>query len=420
MSQTSYTQFLSANKRFLFFGFVAGFGSSFGQTFFIGLFGPHLQAEFDLSHTAWGSIYLAGTLASATVLPWTGKLIDRVELRRYTTLVLLCGVAACFYFSLVNGPIMLIIGIFLLRQTGQGLTSHISMTSMARYFDKQRGRAIAVATSGFACGEALLPLTVVLLIVNFGWRITYVGVAIVLFVVGLPLVRWLLHDHAARDRQQAQAAAAITTDAERAALQRSWSRSEVLRDVRFYLLVPAVSSLSVIGTAMFFHHLNLADAKGWSHEWVTGNYVVYSAATTVTALVSGTWVDRVGATKLVPLMPIPILIALVIVATFDSPYTVWFYFVAMGLSTGLYFTSVTAMWAELYGVGYIGAIKAMVTSIGVFGSAVGPVILGALMDLGLHITDVCMLFAAFAGAGSLLAYTGIRRPAAQSSLLSGT
>jgi MFS family permease len=409
MAQSSYVQLLNDNRRFLFFGFIAAFGSSFGQTFFIGVFGPHLQQEFGLSHTAWGFIYLTGTLASAAVLPWSGKLIDRVPLRRYSTYAVALGIAACCFFSLISGPVMLVAGIFFLRQTGQGLTSHIAMTSMARYFDKQRGRAIAIATTGFACGEALLPLPAVLLIASIGWRSTYIAAAIVLLVIGLPLIRWLLTDHDARDKRLQDATNAVTTADDRAAVQRSWSRSEVLRDKRFYLLIPAVTGPSIIGTAMFFHHLNLADAKGWSHEWVTGSYLVYSMATTIAALISGTIVDRVGAKWLVPLMPIPLLVALVIVATFDSPYTIWLYFVTFGLSSGLYFTSVTAMWAELYGVGYIGAIKAMVTSVGVFGSAIGPVFMGGLMDLGLHITDVCLIFAVFSGVGSLLAYTAIIR-----------
>ena len=409
MPQSSYLQFINCNRRFLFFGFIAGFGSSFGQTFFIGVFGPHLQQEFSLSHTAWSSIYLAGTLASAAILPWSGKLIDRVNLRRYSTVAACLGIAACLYFSLVSGPLLLIIGIFFLRQTGQGLTSHIAMTSMARYFEAQRGRAIAIATTGFACGEALLPLPAVLLIAAIGWRWTYVGVALMLLLVGVPLIRWLLKDHEERDRRLADSSNAVTTDAERAALRRSWSRSEVLRDRRFYLLIPAVTGPSVIGTAMFFHHLSLADAKGWSHEWITGSYVVYSAATTIAALVSGSIVDRVGATRLVPLMPVPLLLALVVVATLDSPYAAWLYFGIFGLSSGLYFTSVTAMWAELYGVGYIGSIKAMVTSFGVFGSAIGPVFMAGLMDLGLHVTDVCLLFALISGAGTLLAYTAIRQ-----------
>ena len=76
----SYFDFVLSNRRFVGFGFFVAFASSFGQTYFIGVFGPELRAEFALSHTDWGVIYMIGTLASACVLPWTGKLLDDTDL----------------------------------------------------------------------------------------------------------------------------------------------------------------------------------------------------------------------------------------------------------------------------------------------------------------------------------------------------
>ena len=407
MPNPSYLGFVFENRRFLLFGFFTAFGSSFGQTFFIGIFGPHLQSEFGLSHTLWGTIYLVGTLGSAALLPWTGKLIDRVALPVYSRWVSLSLAGACVFFALVSGPLMLVVAIFLLRQAGQGLTSHIAMTSMARYFSAGRGRAIAIATAGFSTGEALLPFLAVVLIAAIGWRYTYVVGAVALILVGMPVLRWLLRGHAERDDRLHQEAQAQSSEDTQVSVKESWSRSEVLRDPRFYLLVPAVTGLSIVGTALFFHHLNLADYKGWSHEWMTGSYVVYSIATVLTALISGSLVDRFSAARLIPFMPLPMLVALAIVAVADSKFVLWVYFTTFGICTGMYFISVTAMWAEIYGVAYIGAIKSMVSSVSVFGSAVGPVIMGGLMDLGLAITHVCMLFAAYMGVSGVLAYVAV-------------
>ena len=84
------------------------FSSSFGQTYFIGVFGPELRAEFDLTHTAWGAIYMTGTLCSALVLPFTGKLIDRIDLRAYAGVVSVALALACVGISSVLGPITLL------------------------------------------------------------------------------------------------------------------------------------------------------------------------------------------------------------------------------------------------------------------------------------------------------------------------
>ena len=142
-SFAAYVDVAAEHRRFLSFGFVLAFSSSFGQTYFIGIFGPGVQNAFDLSHTAWGTIYMIGTLGSALLLPWTGKLIDRLELRIYTAAVCALLIAACAFMAMVTGPVMLVVAIFLLRQSGQGLISHVAITSMARYFDTGRGRAIA-------------------------------------------------------------------------------------------------------------------------------------------------------------------------------------------------------------------------------------------------------------------------------------
>ena len=184
-----------------------------------------MRSEFGLSHTSWGFIYLVGTLASALLLPFSGRLIDTMDLRVFTTLVCIMMVFAGLFTALVNGPVMLVIAIFLLRQSGQGLMSHTSLTSMARYFEAGRGRALAVATIGFAAGEAVLPRFAVFTIDQIGWRWTYALVAVLVAVVLIPLVFWLLAGHDERHRQHQQRLA--KRSATREGVQ-SWTRAEVL------------------------------------------------------------------------------------------------------------------------------------------------------------------------------------------------
>ena len=81
--------FFTENGKLLSFGFFMTLASSFGQTYFISIFGPEIQAEFGLSHTLWGTVYLIGTLCSALLLTYSGSLIDRYNLKHYTIFVLL-------------------------------------------------------------------------------------------------------------------------------------------------------------------------------------------------------------------------------------------------------------------------------------------------------------------------------------------
>lgn len=407
MPFAAYVEFAAAHRRLVAFGILTTFSSSFGQTYFVGIFGPAIQSEFGLSHTTWSTIYMLGTLGSAALLPWTGKQIDRVDLRLYTALVGVLAVTACVVAALAIDPLMLIAAIFLLRQSGQGLMSHVGITSMARYFDTGRGRAIAIATMGFAAGEAVLPLSAVLMIAALGWRWSYAVSAMALAFVLIPAALWLLKGHVTRHRAfLVERASPRVSEISRS---RSWTRAEMLRDPRFYLLMPGVLAPSVILTAMFFHHLNLADAKGWSHAWITGSYAIYALAVIVTSLVAGYAIDRYGAARLVPTMLVPLIAAMVVVAQLQDPWIAWPYMFLIGVSTGVAHTAVSAMWAEIYGVDHLGAIRSFATSVGVFGSALGPVALGGLMDLGVRIETGCLLFAVYATIGTLLMAMGLSR-----------
>ena len=402
----AYRQLFVTNSRLVVFSFVMALYSSFGQTYFIGVFGPQIQAEFGLSHTLWGSIYLAGTLASALLMPFTGALIDRFSLSGYALAVGLALVAACAYISVVAGPMMLVLAIFLLRHSGQGLASHVSITSMARYFDRERGRAIAVASLGYSVGEAVLPFLAVLLITMVGWRWTYGSAAILIGLTLIPATVWLLSNH---DRFHRRYLSQLSSKENPAAPDVvSWTRGQVLRDPRFYVMSPGLLSSPMIGTAFFFHHLNVAHAKGWSGEWITGTYIFYALAGIITVLLAGPLVDRFQAVRVIQVMLIPMVGACFMLAVADHAFWVIPYMVMMGIHTGLIHTSASALWAELYGPKYLGAIKSLYLALMVFASAVGPVVMGMLMDAGFSIYWICIFFGIFISAGALLIVVALR------------
>ena len=113
--------FVRADPRLLAFGLLLTLGSSFGQTWFIALFSAEIRAAFAIGNGEFGAIYSAGTLASALLLTWSGHWIDRLDLRRWTTIVIVFSALACVAMALVQGVWMLVVVVFLLRYLGQGL-----------------------------------------------------------------------------------------------------------------------------------------------------------------------------------------------------------------------------------------------------------------------------------------------------------
>ena len=408
MLASGYLGFARANARFLAFGFTMTFASSVGQTFFIGVFGPAVRADFGLSHTGWSAIYMAGTLLSAALLPWTGPLIDRLALRTYTALVCVALVAAAAFMAAVPTAGLLVLATFLLRQTGQGLASHVGTTSMARYFDADRGKAVALASLGFAVGEAVLPFLAVLAIAALGWRATYGGAAAVLALCLLPAALWLLRRHEGRHREHL---ARLARQDHGGGERPSWSRGQVLRHGRFYLLLPAVLAPAFIATALFFHHLVLAEAKGWGAAWITGSYWIYALGTVLASLSAGPLIDRITAARVLPGFLLPLALGLLLVWAFDDALWALPYLFLLGLTSGITYTAATAFWAEVYGVRHLGAIRSLVVSLSVFASALGPLAMGALMDAGVSVEAVCALFAlycVFATGAMILALAGFK------------
>jgi MFS family permease len=384
-----YWQFARAHPRFLGFGFLLAFLSSPGQTYFIGVFGPEIQALFDLDSGSWGRIYMAGTLLSAVVITWSGTLIDRIDLRLFTALTLLGLVFACLFIGSVSSTAMLVLAVFMLRQFGQGLTSHAGITSMARYHGTDRGKAIAFAAIGFSLGEALLPLIALYSIQIWGWRETYFGTAV--FVsLAIPVVLWLLKGHQIR---HARLLKSLNDPTFKGTRQVGHTRQQMLSESHFYLMLPSMIAPSMILTAIFFFPAEIARAKGWSSLWVTGNYWAYSIATVVTVISSGVLVDRYTARRVVPPFLLPLAVALALLTISDQRFMVWPFMLLMGISSGLYFTGFSALWAELYGARYLGAIRSVINAVMVFSSALGPALVGVLLTRGIAFEQISLILA---------------------------
>ncbi len=384
-----YWHFARAHSRFLSFGFFLAFLSSAGQTYFIGVFGPEIQSEFGLDAGSWGRIYMMGTLASALIINWSGTLIDRFDLRLFTAFSLLGLSIACLLMSSVTTPLLLVLAIFMLRQFGQGLTSHAGITSMARYHSADRGKAIALAAIGFAFGEAALPLLAVFAIEFWGWRHTYAGVALVV-LVSMALALWLLKGHSLRHASHSKV---MDSNADSESDSYHYTRKQMLSEPRFYFMLPAMIAPSLIVTAMFFFPAEIAKAKGWSNLWVTGHYWVYSLTAVTVTVSSGVLIDRFSARQVVPGFLIPLTFALFVLTLSDHRFIVWPFMLLMGASSGLYFTGLSALWAELYGAKHLGAIKSLTNAVMVFSSALGPALVGSLLNWQIAFNSICLMFA---------------------------
>ncbi len=382
----SYVELVKQHGRFIGFGLTLTFLSSFGQTFFVALFNDSLREEFGLTHTQIGSYYSLATLASALSIAWLGRMVDTIDLRVFTSVV--CGALSLAAFGMASVPsATLLIGVFfVLRLTGQGLLSHTALTSMSRYFEETRGKAMSLAGLGYPLGEAVLPVLAVALMGAVGWRNVWAGIGVFMALIALPLALVLLRGHTARHALHLEVVdrAALHGSGSGAARgQSQWTLHEVLRDVRFALLLPVVVSPGFIVTGFFFHQNHLVETKGWSVGWFATCFAIYAAGQVASGIAAGPLVDRYSGKRLLSVFALPMAAGLTALALSDAVAVAAVFMLGSGITAGLNPTVVGSMWAELYGARHLGAIRAMGTSIMVLGTAASPALMGALIDGGL-------------------------------------
>ena len=396
-----YLRFLIDNRLFLLAGFLLTFTSSYGQTYFISLFAGEIKTEFGLSDGHWGGIYTIGTTLSAITMIWAGALTDRFRVRHLSLSVMLLLAAACIAMSLVSTGVLLILVIYALRLTGQGMMSQLGAVAMSRWFIATRGRAISLASMGFAVGQAVLPIIFVGLLVNFDWRSLWVLAALCV-ILTIPVMQILL-------RQERTPQSMSETTQSLGMQNKHWTRGDLLKHPLFYMLVPLIVGPAAWGTALFFQQVHLTEVKGWSLASFVALMPVYTLSTIAFTFITGWAVDRFGVKWIVPFQMLPFAVSFCILAFAETIIMAGLGLVIFGIGQGMQSTATTAFWAVFYGTRHLGAIKAAAAALMVLGSAIGPGITGALIDLGIDFPDQMIPIAIFYLAGALLAGLGILR-----------
>jgi MFS family permease len=394
----SWIHFFRANKSLSSFGLLLTFFSSFGQTFLLSLYVPDILAAFDLTNSAFGSIYAIATLFSALCLTWAGRYIDSINLRTFSWLVTAGLVVSLLIFSQANHFVWLIVGLWGLRLSGQGLMSHTAVTTMARYFDHVRGKAISIATLGHPAGEALWPIIIALGIQFLGWRETLIdsALAVVLIVPGaIYFLLWGVSTNPTELHNSPITQADKEGNSSSSQPTAGISYRQLLKSKAFWLLAPGVFSLSFLNTAFFFYQLPLAESKGWSAAWVATSFTAFAFASATSMLMAGQLVDRWSAARMFPFYLFPFLAAIGLVILSDSAWITPVYLILIGISSGFGSTIKSALQAELFGTTFLGTVRSLFTALMVVSTALGPAAFGLLLDAGLSFEEVLMVAAVF-------------------------
>jgi predicted MFS family arabinose efflux permease len=376
---------LSLNKKVIIFGFIFTFFSSFGQSFFLGLFNAPIRNELGISHGQFGTIYASATICSSLLLIWLGKKIDDYRIINYSFFVITLLFFSSLTFSFINSIYFLAFGIFLMRLSGQGLMSHASTTTISRFFEKSRGKALSTVWFGLSTAEFILPVLVTYFFVIYSWRTVWQGIAL-LIILFLPFVILNTIKSINLDSREID----INPNLKKIKIQ-SWRRKDVIKDYRFYIVSLNMLAMPWMATGIFVYQSFIAESKMWDLYTIPKAFMVYSITSILTLFSSGYLVDKFTSRKLIPIMNIPLLLAMIVLFYNQHEMYAYVFLGLVGISNGFGNILGSSTWAEIYGVKYIGSIKALTTAFMVFATAFGTAVFGVLIDRGFTIENIAFI-----------------------------
>ncbi|MGM0608861.1 MAG: MFS transporter [Candidatus Muiribacteriota bacterium] len=369
----NYIQYYLKNKNVLTTGFILNFFSSYGQTFFISLYVPHIIKDLGIASGISGFLYGAATILSSITIIFVGKYIDTIDIRIYTVLTAILAVGSGLFLSFSFNIYIFFLGLWGLRLAGQGLMSHISLTAISKIYNETRGRALSIVSLGYPVGEALLPTIVGFKISNFGWRNSMLINSITIFCVLIPVILFFMKNPTFKK---------INNISRFDSRKNKFSRSFLLKDSKFYILAANYCVLPMIITGLFFYQVILAEEKGWGIEVITTAFIFFALSRVIFSLYSGKLIDKFKAVNVFPFHLLPFAIGLFVIGFIDHQIAAYLYLFFSGITMGLSNIVKSALIAEIYGTEFLGSIRAVFATTMVLSTALGPVIFGFMMDSG--------------------------------------
>lgn len=376
-------RFIHQHGSHLGFGAILMAMSSFGQTYFVSLYGQDWRQAFGLSDGGLGGLYAAGTVMSALTLTWAGRLIDYTTTRKFTLAVTFLLTVACLLVSGAQTAWMLCAGFYLLRLGGQGLMVHTALTATARQFPLDAGKALGAIAMSLSLAQAFFPVAAVQVGHLTGWRTAWLINAVIL-IAGVALAISCLPRRAEKP---------LRTFRKRG--DRKVRAPSIWKNGNLLLALPVVLASPFITTGFFFHQTRLAEEKGWALSWVAVWFIAYALTQAVSLLSFGPLIDRLTPRRLLPWFLMPQGAGMFALWFSNGLWVTPFYLIMTGISSAIASTLATALWVQLFGPALLAKVRSAVEAGTVIASGASPVIMGVLIDHHVSLRAqalMCMIF----------------------------
>ena len=362
-----------------------------GQTIGISVFVDHFIADLGLSRSGVSTAYLVGTLTAATALPWIGRRIDAIGVRRAMTLIGVAFSIALVLMSQVSGFVTLAAGFVLIRMLGQGSLTLSSTVAVTLWFRRRRGLVLGLLATGSGMLMSLMPIASNAVIESVGWRSAWLVLGALIAITVVP-IGWFGMIDRPSDLGMEPDGSEPPASTDSPDVEHSFTRAEAVRTGRFWILVSASASVGMLSTALNFHQISLLGDAGLTAAEAAAMFLPQFVGTALAGVAFGWVSDRLSGRTLIP-MSMSILAATLILAGFLDPGPIVFvYALMLGAAGGASRSVGATLMPRWFGTDHIGAITGLSTLAGVASTAIGPVAYSVARDLSGGYTTASLVF----------------------------
>jgi len=366
-----------------------------GQPDGIGVFKDSLISEYNISDIQFSTLFGISTVLVAFIFPFSGKLIDRVGVRKLVPFaVLLMSVmiiSITVLPSLVHSdsasrfPALATLGIyvFVLRFCAQGCMGISSRITLGKWFSRRRGLATAVFTLVTNFGFNMSPFLLNRLVDWAGWIKAYrfvsiyillpFSVFVYIFVRNTPEQCGLSLDEVSADNCDSEDACESSSN------EKCYTAKQALRTFVFWVFLLGVGFQAMYMTSIMIHISSIGSNSQLTRNQTYDGFILISIFAMI-ANVSGGWLsDKFKIKYHLAFMLFAQIIATAGLFFFDRATFRMIFFIGYGLSVGLFSVLQVVAWPKLFGRKYLGEIIGfsmffivLLTSIGPFLFSLSP------------------------------------------------
>ncbi len=371
-------------------GLLICFFSGYGQTYLLSLFNNDLMKECGVSRSTLGLCYSLATFIAAFMIPYFGKLLDRISILYFTLITGFLVFVGMLSLAFAVGPITIFLGYFIVRGAGQGTMGLISTTMISKQFGKHRGKALGLVMLGRPIAEGILPILVTLSLVYFGHSLTFIMIGASIFILFYPFTFFLIKK--SFKGESGMHLKPIYDDVhkccENEENQQEWTFKIFLDDKRLLLVTLTGLILPFVLTGLFFQQSALASYKSIELIELARAFSVYAIFQIAASLFGGHLIDLFSARKLLFITLLPLLASLVVLNFYDGSNWHYLYLGLAGLSVGFSGNIRSAFLAEAYGITFLGGLKGLNSTLVIISTSLSPFLYGFLLDLGVTIPEL--------------------------------